>query len=106
MINKYLKIVVVMLFLFVFVNVNEYNYVYNNDVIFLELIVYKIFNCGCCKKWIIYIEDKGNVVYFKDFWNIGNIKIKYGIKFNYCLCYMVVSRNGFVFEGYIFVKFI
>lgn len=53
-----------------------------------------------------YIEEYGfdvdvfNVMLM--FW----IKDKYGVVFNYCLCYMVLFLGGFVFEGYILVKFI
>ena len=44
-----------------FANANEHNHAHNNDVTPLELIVYKTPTCGCCKKWITHIEDKGNV---------------------------------------------
>ena len=89
MINKYLKIAVVMLLSPAFANANEHNHADNHDVTPLELIVYKTPTCGCCKKWITHIEDKGIVAHSKDFQNIGNIKTKYGIKPNYRSCVSV-----------------
>lgn len=37
---------------------------------------------------------------------MSDIKNEYGILLNFCFCYIVVIENGFVFEGYVFFKFI
>ena len=70
------------------------------------LLTHKTPTCGCCKKWVKYANDNGYKVYTRDHKNLEGIKKMYGIKSQYRSCHTSVSKDGFIFEGHIPVKYI
>jgi len=102
MIKVYLNIAILLLLLPLIIHGNEYHH----DAKATELLVYKTPTCGCCKKWINHIENKGFTAYSKDVQNISGLKVKLGIRPNHASCHTAISKNGFAFEGHVPAKFI
>ena len=75
-----------------------FNQIVNNED---TLLVHKTPTCGCCKKWIVHLEEDGLNIDTKDLQNLDDIKNMYGIKPQYRSCHTAVSPNGCIFEGHI-----
>ena len=69
------------------------------------LNVYKDPTCGCCGKWVEYIENNGFAAEVHDSSDLSMIKSKHGISARYRSCHTAVSSDGYVFEGHIPAKF-
>lgn len=74
-------------------------------VVKLKLIVvevWKLFECGCCKLWFIYLEKNGFVVI--EVYNNGNIDVckMLGFLLMFGFCY-IVKIGFYVIEGYVLV---
>jgi hypothetical protein len=72
----------------------------------ISLSVYKSPTCGCCGKWVEYIENNGFTAHTHDAIDLASIKTEHGINPQYRSCHTAVSTDGFVFEGHIPAKFI
>ena len=72
----------------------------------VNLNIYKSPTCGCCGKWVEYMENNGFTAQTHDTSNLAAIKARYGINPQYRSCHTAVSTEGFVFEGHIPAKFI
>lgn len=65
-----------------------------------EITVYKSPTCGCCKKWVSYLEDKGYQVKSQDMQDLKFIKNMSGVKSQYASCHTAVI-DGYVVEGHV-----
>ena len=45
----------------------------------IDITVYKSPSCGCCKKWVTYLEEEGFKVTSIDHDDVDTIKTKYGL---------------------------
>ncbi len=68
--------------------------------------VYKSPTCGCCNKWISHLDDNGFQSRVHNRRNSSAIKEEKGIEPRYRSCHTAISKEGFIFEGHIPVKFI
>ena len=66
----------------------------------VEIEVYRSPTCGCCSKWIKYLEQNQFVV--KDFVtnDVQTIKDKYGVPAKMSSCHTALV-NGYVVEGHV-----
>jgi len=53
------------------------------DTTLPKVTVYKTATCGCCKKWVKHLENKGFIVESKNLNNLNSIKEELGIKPKY-----------------------
>ena len=51
-----------------------------------EITVYKSATCGCCKKWVSYLEQNGYQVKAQDMADLRFIKTMSGVKPQYASC--------------------
>ncbi|NNE39007.1 MAG: DUF411 domain-containing protein [Gammaproteobacteria bacterium] len=72
----------------------------------VSLDVYKSPTCGCCGKWVEYMENNGFTAHTHDTENLASIKTQYGIDPQYRSCHTAVSTEGYVFEGHVPAKYI
>lgn len=72
----------------------------------IVLEVYKSPNCGCCKKWINHIEEKGFQSKIHNNNELSVIKHNHDIAPRYRSCHTAISNDGFVFEGHVPARFI
>ncbi|EDQ00429.1 DUF411 domain-containing protein [Shewanella benthica] len=66
-----------------------------------SLAVYKDPNCGCCGKWIDYMDNHGFDAKAHDTEQLSSLKQAKGIPANVQSCHTAISSQGFVFEGHI-----
>ncbi len=67
-----------------------------------NLIVYKDPNCGCCGKWVSYLNQQGLQATAENTNKIAQIKALYGIPGSSRSCHTAVtSNNKYVFEGHV-----
>ena len=66
-----------------------------------SLAVYKDPNCGCCGKWIDYMNNHGFDAKAHDTEQLSSLKQAKGIPANVQSCHTAISSQGFVFEGHI-----
>ncbi len=65
-----------------------------------EAVVYRSPTCGCCKKWVDHLEDKGFKVQDNVTEDMNAIKDKYGVPRNLASCHTAII-NGYVVEGHV-----
>jgi len=72
----------------------------------IVLDVYKSPICGCCNKWISHVDGNGfqSIVHSRR--DTSVIKEKKGIEPRYRSCDKTISKEGYVFEEHIYLKFI
>lgn len=65
-----------------------------------EIAVYRNPNCGCCSKWMAYLQD--NQFKVKDFVSndVASKKIEVGVPNNMASCHTALV-NGYVIEGHV-----
>jgi hypothetical protein len=78
----------------------------SQDTAITMLDVYKNPACGCCKKWIEHIEKSGIQATIHNSYDLYDLKIEKGIEPYYQSCHTAISKDGYVFEGHIPVKYI
>ena len=71
-----------------------------------SLLVHKTPTCGCCKKWVKYLEANSFLTMIKDHQNLQKVKEQYSLQPKYQSCHTAVSQDGYIFEGHIPSKFI
>ena len=71
-----------------------------------EATVYKDANCGCCKKWIEYMQQNGWTVKAIDVPDVGVYKKKYGVPASLVSCHTAIVTGGYVVEGHVPVELI
>lgn len=65
-----------------------------------KITVYKNPSCGCCVKWIKYLESKNYDVTAVNSRNISSYKKQYGVPEKYAACHTGVI-DGYVVEGHV-----
>jgi hypothetical protein len=65
-----------------------------------QITVYKTPTCGCCQKWIDYLEGNGYQVTTQDMYDLRFIKSISGVKPRYASCHTAVV-DGYVVEGHV-----
>lgn len=73
----------------------------NPSVEKISLDVYKSQTCGCCEKWVTYVEAFGFETAVHHPANLNQVKFDRGISPRYQSCHTAMSKNGYVFEGHI-----
>ena len=68
-----------------------------------EIMVYKSPTCGCCKKWVTHLEEKGFDVKTKDMADVRPIKNKYGVEQKFQSCHTAKIGKYFI-EGHVPAK--
>lgn len=70
----------------------------------IAMTVYKTPTCGCCQKWVDYINDNGFASKVVSMNNLSTIKQKYGIRSRHRSCHtgvVVTEKQEYVFEGHV-----
>jgi hypothetical protein len=65
-----------------------------------EITVYKSPTCGCCKKWVSYLEKQGYWVKAQNMQDMRFIKSMSGVRPQYASCHTAVI-DGYVVEGHV-----
>ena len=74
----------------------------------VKLSVYKEQNCGCCGKWVTYLErlDVQIDTHNLDAAGLIAVKDEYKIDPQYRSCHTAIYQDKYIFEGHIPAKFI
>jgi hypothetical protein len=72
----------------------------------VSLNVYKSPTCGCCGKWVEYMNSYGFTAQAHDTLDLSAIKDQYGISPQHRSCHTALSTEGYVFEGHVPAKYI
>lgn len=65
------------------------------------LSVFKSPQCGCCGKWVDYMESAGFRAKVNDTNDLDQIKSRYNIPRQLQSCHTAISEEGYIFEGHI-----
>jgi hypothetical protein len=65
-----------------------------------EVTVYKSPTCGCCKKWVSYLEQHGYQVETNNMRDLRMVKAMSGVRSQYASCHTAVI-DGYVVEGHV-----
>lgn len=65
-----------------------------------DIVVYKNPECGCCKKWVKYLEDNNYNVIEKNTRNVLAEKKRLGIPEKLAACHTAII-DGYVVEGHV-----
>lgn len=65
-----------------------------------DITVYKNPNCGCCTKWVNYLEDHGYNVTVEEKRDVYEVKAELGVPENLAACHTAII-DGYVVEGHI-----
>jgi len=71
-----------------------------------EATVYKDAGCGCCKKWVEYMQKNGWTVTAHDVPDVNVYKKKYGVPEQLASCHTAIVSGGYVIEGHVPVTLI
>jgi hypothetical protein len=72
-----------------------------------SLTVYKTPTCGCCGKWVDYMEKAGFNVSVQELRDLSAIKRDAGVPVTHQSCHTAIADvDGYVFEGHIPAKFV
>ena len=66
----------------------------------IPLVIYKNPACGCCHKWVDYLQANGFQVTVIDTSNMEPIKARYGVSQNLASCH-TAKVGGYVIEGHV-----
>ena len=67
------------------------------------ITVYKSPSCGCCAKWVDYLEENGFEVRSVDTHETAKMKMRYGVPGDLRSCHTAVV-DGYVIEGHVPVE--
>ena len=74
--------------------------VFSSDEPIKDIVVYKNPECGCCTKWVSYLEDKNYNVTIKNTRDVLAIKKRLGVPEKLAACHTAII-DGYVVEGHI-----
>lgn len=74
--------------------------VFASDLLSKEITVYKNPDCGCCNRWIEYLESYNYKVKKENTRDVHGIKRQLGIPLNLAACHTAVI-DGYVVEGHV-----
>ncbi len=70
------------------------------DGIVKDIVVYKNPECGCCTKWVRYLETQGYNVTIESTRDVYEVKKRLGVPEKLAACHTAVI-DGYVIEGHI-----
>lgn len=70
------------------------------DDLVKDIVVYKNPDCGCCTKWVRYLESHDYNVTIEHTRNLSEVKKRLGVPENLAACHTAVI-DGYVIEGHI-----
>jgi len=71
------------------------------------LTVYKTPTCGCCGKWVDYMEGAGFNISVRELRDVSPVKRDAGVPPTHQSCHTAIADDGgYVFEGHIPAKFV
>ena len=65
-----------------------------------DIVVYKNPQCGCCTKWVTYLEGHGYNVTVDEKRDVYEIKEELGVPVNLAACHTAII-DGYIVEGHI-----
>ena len=65
-----------------------------------DILVYKNPECGCCTRWVSYLEDKGYNVTIEHTRDVYAVKKRLGVPERLAACHTAVI-DGYVIEGHL-----
>ena len=68
--------------------------------------VHKEITCGCCVGWIEHMDNHGFTSRISHPKDLNSVKNELGVLPKWQSCHTAVSKDGYIFEGHIPVKFI
>lgn len=71
-----------------------------NDSLMKDIVVYKNPSCGCCTKWVRYLEENDYNVTIENTRDIFEVKKRLGVPEKLAACHTAVI-DGYVIEGHI-----
>ena len=71
-----------------------------DDGIVKDIVVYKNPECGCCTKWVRYLETQGYNVTIESTRDVYEVKKRLGVPERLAACHTAVI-DGYVIEGHI-----
>lgn len=71
-----------------------------NDATVKDIVVYKNPECGCCTKWVKYLQDKNYNVTVEETRDIWALKERLGVPQKLAACHTAVI-DGYIVEGHI-----
>ena len=74
--------------------------VYASDALVRDIVVYKNPECGCCTKWVKYLQDKNYNVTIEHTRDVLAVKKRLGVPEKLAACHTAVI-DGYVVEGHI-----
>ena len=74
--------------------------VYASDATVKDIVVYKNPDCGCCTKWVRYLEQNNYNVTIEDTRDVQAVKRRLGVPEKLAACHTAVI-DGYVIEGHI-----
>ena len=88
------------IFMLAVINVLAGTVVLANDDITKDIVVYKNPECGCCSKWVSYLESHGYNVTIEDTRDVYAQKKRLGVPEKLAACHTAVI-DGYVVEGHV-----
>ena len=71
-----------------------------SDATVKDIVVYKNPDCGCCTKWVQYLQDNGYNVTIEQTRDVQAVKQRLGVPEKLAACHTAVI-DGYVVEGHI-----
>ena len=71
-----------------------------SDATVKDIVVYKNPDCGCCTKWVQYLQDNDYNVTIEDTRDVPAVKQRLGVPEKLAACHTAVI-DGYVVEGHI-----
>ena len=71
-----------------------------DDGLMKDIVVYKNPECGCCTRWVRYLEEKNYKVTVKPTRDIYEVKKRLGVPEKLAACHTAVI-DGYVIEGHL-----
>jgi hypothetical protein len=69
----------------------------------IPMAVYKTASCGCCTKWVEYMQVNGFDVKVQNVENIGALKLKLGVRPEFSSCH-TAQVGDYIVEGHVPVE--
>ena len=87
-------------FLLAVINLFAVAAAFADDGVVKDIVVYKSPDCGCCSKWVSYLENHDYNVTVEDTRDVYAVKKRLGVPEKLAACHTAVI-DGYVIEGHI-----
>lgn len=85
---------------FIILSISAMTTAYASDDLVKDIVVYKNPSCGCCSKWVKYLQDNDYNVTVEDTRDVMAVKKRLGVPQKLAACHTAVI-DGYVVEGHI-----